>query len=68
MMTFDTFKQEAFDPFSVSVLVLKGEMWLGMHGTIRHLTPGSTFEVDYEVPHSERYGPEGATYWVARKK
>ncbi len=64
----DVFLDTHTHPVSVSVLVVKGEMWLGMHGTTRHLTPGSTFEVGYEVPHSERYGPDGATYWVARKK
>lgn len=64
----DVFLDTHTHPVSVSVLVVKGEMWLGMNGTTRHLTPGSTFEVGYEVPHSERYGPDGATYWVARKK
>lgn len=28
---------------------------------------GFEFTLDYEVPHAERYGPEGATYWAARR-
>ena len=64
----DIFLDTHTHPFSVRALVVKGEMWLGMGDQARRLTPGSTFEVAYEVPHSERYGPEGATYWVARKK
>ena len=30
------------------------------------LKPGDRFELDREVPHAERYGPEGTTFWVAR--
>lgn len=44
----DVFLDTHTHPVSVSVLVVKGEMWLGMHGTTRHLTPGSTFEVGYK--------------------
>ena len=64
----DIFLDTHTHPFSVRALVVKGEMWLGIDGETRQLTPGSIFEVAYEVPHSERYGSEGATYWVARKK
>jgi hypothetical protein len=28
---------------------------------------GQPFEQVRGTPHSERYGPEGATFWVARK-
>jgi hypothetical protein len=33
----------------------------------RHLHPGDTFQLEREVPHAERYGNEGATYWAARR-
>ena len=33
----------------------------------QHLKPGDRFELEPDVPHAERYGPEGATYWVARR-
>lgn len=54
-------------PFSVSALVVQGEMWLSVDADARHLHAGDTFELGFEVPHAERYGPEGATYWVARR-
>lgn len=54
-------------PFAVKALVVAGEMWLTVGGDTRHLEPGDRFELDREVPHAERYGAAGATYWVARR-
>jgi mannose-6-phosphate isomerase-like protein (cupin superfamily) len=54
-------------PFSVEALVVQGEMWLTVGNDVRHLKPGDTFALDREIPHSERYGPQGATYWAARR-
>lgn len=54
-------------PFSVEALVTEGEMWLTVGTDTRHLLPGDTFELQREQPHSERYGPAGATYWAARR-
>ncbi len=54
-------------PFSVDALVVQGEMWLTDGERTRHLRPGDTFQLDREVPHHERYGDEGATYWAARR-
>ena len=54
-------------PFSVDALVVQGEMWLTDGERTRHLKPGDTFQLDREVPHRERYGDEGATYWAARR-
>lgn len=54
-------------PFAASALVVQGEMWLTVDGQTRHLRPGDRFALEPEVPHAERYGSEGATYWVARK-
>jgi len=42
-------------------------MWLTVGDAVRHLLPGDTFTLDREVPHAERYGEEGATYWIARR-
>ena len=53
--------------FGVEAVVMQGEMWLHCEGHTRHLTTGSVFKLDPEVPHDERYGPDGATYWVARR-
>lgn len=47
-------------PFALRAIVVEGEMWLSVEGDIRHLRPGDVFALDQGVPHSERYGPEGA--------
>lgn len=54
-------------PFSVEARVVQGEMWLSCGEQTRHLRPGDSFELARDVPHAERYGTEGATYWVARR-
>ena len=53
-------------PFHARALVVQGEMWLTVDGEIRHLKPGDRFELPAHKPHAERYGSQGATYWVAR--
>jgi len=54
-------------PFSVKALVTQGEMWLTVGDKTQHLQAGDRFELAREVPHAERYGPQGASYWVARQ-
>jgi quercetin dioxygenase-like cupin family protein len=54
-------------PFDADALLVAGEMWLEVAGEERHLGPGETFQLARGVPHSERYGDQGATLWVARK-
>jgi predicted exporter len=49
-----------------AALLVQGEMWLQVGADTRHLLPGDTLALEREVPHAERYGREGATYWVAR--
>lgn len=53
--------------FAVDARLVQGEMWLTVAGRTQHLKPGDGFVLDAEVPHDERYGAEGATYWVARR-
>lgn len=53
-------------PFRARALVVEGEMWLTVEGVTQHLRAGDRFELPAGKPHAERYGPEGATYWVAR--
>ena len=53
--------------FAAQAVVTQGEMWLTCDGVTRHLTCGDTFSIGHQVPHSERYGAQGATYWVARR-
>lgn len=54
-------------PFAVKALMTQGQMWLTMNGQTRMLERGDVFELARDIPHDERYGPEGATYWVARR-
>ena len=54
-------------PFDADAVVTAGEMWLTQAGATRHLKAGDTFQLAAGAPHSERYGPEGATYWLARR-
>lgn len=54
-------------PFEARALVVKGEMWLTIGDLTRHLKVGDRFELLPGQPHSERYGHEGAVYWVGRR-
>jgi quercetin dioxygenase-like cupin family protein len=53
-------------PFAVSARVVRGELWLTVAEATRHLQAGDTFSLEKSVPHTERYGAQGATFWVAR--
>lgn len=54
-------------PFDSQAVVTQGEMWLTVAGQTRHLLPGDAFTLSHGESHEERYGVEGATYWVARR-
>ena len=55
-------------PFEANAIVVQGEVTLGIQGKEpRKLKAGDTFHVLANTPHTELYGSEGATYWVARK-
>ena len=54
--------------FEADAIVIRGEMWLGENGAERRLVAGDTFHLLAGTPHTERYGDDGAVYWVARKK
>lgn len=62
----DVVQPEHTHPFGARALVVQGEMWLTVDGRTQHLRPGDRFELAAGKPHAERYGAEGATYWVAR--
>lgn len=53
-------------PFTARALIVQGEMWLTVGDRTQHLRPGDRFEVAAGTAHAERYGAQGATYWVAR--
>ena len=53
--------------FGVRALVTAGELWLTVGDQTQHLVAGQAFTLDANVPHAERYGAAGASYWVARR-
>ncbi len=54
--------------FEASAIVTEGEMWLRIDGEVeRQLLPGDRFHLLPNVLHDERYGSNGAAYWVARR-
>jgi quercetin dioxygenase-like cupin family protein len=53
--------------FRARAIVIAGEMWLTVDAVTRHIGVGDGFDLAPMVPHSERYGAQGATYWVARQ-
>jgi quercetin dioxygenase-like cupin family protein len=55
-------------PFDLSVLVVRGGLVLNCGGEARTLGAGQRFELPRDTEHSEHYGPEGATFWVARRR
>lgn len=54
-------------PFAVDAVVVAGSVELTVDGATRRLGAGDTFRIAAGQPHAERYGPEGATFWVARR-
>ena len=54
-------------PFAVKALVVSGEFALTCDGHTRRIVAGKGFELARDVPHAEHYGPQGATYWAARR-
>lgn len=63
----DTVLDTHTHPFDVKARVVAGQMWLSVGSQTRYLTAGDEFALERDIAHAERYGPEGATYWVARK-
>ena len=54
-------------PFALRVHLARGELVLTCNGQARRLRAGDAFELALQAPHAEAYGPEGATYWAARR-
>jgi len=54
-------------PFSVNARVVRGGVVLTCGGEQKKLTAGDSFSLTFDEPHAEHYGPEGATFWVARR-
>ena len=63
----DTVVDTHTHPFAVKALMVSGDLWLECEGQTRQLRAGDGFELANGVPHAERYGPHGATFWAARR-
>lgn len=54
-------------PFDTDALVVRGEFWLTVGDSTRHLRAGDSFQLGRGIRHAERYGSEGAMFWAARR-
>ncbi len=54
-------------PFEVKALVVAGGFTLTEGEQRRELQAGDSFALARNTPHAEHYGPDGATFWVARR-
>jgi quercetin dioxygenase-like cupin family protein len=53
-------------PFEAFGRIVRGEFWLTIDGKSTLLKQGDTFRVARHKPHQEKYGPDGASLWIAR--
>ena len=53
--------------FEVSALVVRGDLVLTVVERVHHLKAGDPFTLARDTRHTEQYGADGATFWVARK-
>ena len=53
--------------FDARLFIVEGELTLTRDGGVRTYRPGEVFEIPSGTPHSEQYGPTGATYLVGRR-
>ena len=53
--------------FSVNALVVRGDLVLTVGEQVHHLKVGDPFTLARDTLHTEQYGTDGATFWVARK-
>ena len=61
------FNDQHDHPFDTDAIVVKGEFWLTLDGKTTHYRIGDTFRVGRGIRHAEKFGPDGAVFWAARK-
>ena len=54
-------------PFDARVQVAAGQVTLELANGSKTYEPGDGFFITRGTEHAELYGPQGATFWVARK-
>lgn len=55
-------------PFEAKALILDGFIDIGLGQDSQRYESGDVFELKFEQPHWERYGPTGVVYLSARKE
>jgi quercetin dioxygenase-like cupin family protein len=55
-------------PWDARLLVVDGELTLGIAGASRTYRPGESFEVAREVPHTERYADDRETQLIVGRR
>ena len=55
-------------PFAVRALVVDGCIEIESQDGLKKYEAGDMFELAYEQPHSETYGPTGVRYLASRKQ
>lgn len=54
-------------PFEAKALVIEGELHIRVGDEERRYAAGDVFHLAANLPHAERYGPQGVQYLVGRK-
>ncbi len=53
-------------PFAVKALVIDGSIDITIQGNRKTYSTGDVFQLRFEEPHSESYGPTGVIYLASR--
>lgn len=54
-------------PYDVRVQLASGQVRLSLAAGVQTYEAGQGFYLARNTEHAEQYGPQGATFWVARK-
>ena len=55
-------------PFEVKALVIEGSMNINIEDVNKTYGIGDIFQLSFNQPHEESYGPEGVKYLASRKE
>jgi len=58
--------EEHSHPFAVKALVIDGSINITIQGNRKTYSIGDVFQLGFEEPHSESYGPTGVVYLASR--